>query len=136
MSNSFRYRKVYLVDDYAISNLYHKKLLEKLDYKSELRMFTNPETALEDLRSDNNTTDPVLILLDIEMPQIDGFQFLDILKRQFASRVIDVVIVSSSIWETDKERARRYPEIVMGFVSKPMKIENLRMLFKRLSYVT
>lgn len=133
MIDSLKYSKIYLIDDFGITNFFHEKLLQKLNIESELRKFTNPEKALEDLRSDLGITDTILIFLDINMPQLDGFQFLDILKKQFASRDIDVVIVSSSIWETDKERARQYPEMVMDFISKPMNYETLRTLFKRVS---
>ena len=136
MINSLRYSKIYLVDDFEITNLFHKKLFQKLEMEAEIRMFTNPNRVLEDLSSDIGTTGAILIFLDINIPQIDGFQFLDILKKQYASRDIEVIIVSDSNWEMEKERARQYSEIVRDFVSKPMKYETLQTLFKKLPYGT
>ena len=123
-----RYEAIYLVDDYEMVNFLHRILLEKLGYKDNINIFTNPRKALEDLSSMEGHMQPTLILLDINMPEMSGFEFLEQMVREGFPQNMDVVIVTSSISETDRAAAQKYPGFVKGFIIKPLKIDQLRTL--------
>lgn len=113
-------RNIVLVDDDPIVNKLHKMLFSKYSDKNVVA-FADPFEALDYVR--NNTPD--LLLLDLNMPLISGFEFLEKLTHLAIS--MDVVVVSSSIDASEKLRALTY-HCVRDFLSKPLtfeKIENL-----------
>lgn len=73
------YSQIYLIDDFEMSNLFHKVLFNKLKIGDEINVFTNPEKALDDLRQKVVVCDRIFILLDLNMPEMSGFEFLDIM---------------------------------------------------------
>ena len=124
------YSQIYLVDDFAMSNLIHKALFKKLQVGDDIQVFTNPEKALADLRLKIGETKKILILLDLNMPEMSGFEFLDIMVNENFPSLIDVIIATSSISEKDKTKAEKYPQFVKNFITKPMKIDCLRNVLK------
>jgi len=76
-------------------------------------------------------THPDIILLDISMPIMNGWQFLD----EYNRRKIDPVgksaifILSSSVYSDDMNRARLYSQ-VKSFICKPLNVEKIRELFR------
>lgn len=119
--------KVLCVDDDEISLFISKVLIQDssfaamvdtaisghkaLDYFSEL----SPEEAV-----------PRVIFLDLNMPEMDGWEFLDLFEKSYANKFPDtsVVILSSSIDPKDQKKAQDY-KIVSDFVSKPLTFDVL-----------
>jgi CheY-like chemotaxis protein len=63
---------------------------------------------------------PSLVLLDINMPKIDGFEFLEIVTADLAGRMCPVIVMlTTSLDPRDEERARRH-EVVRDFHNKPL----------------
>ena len=129
------YSQIYLIDDFEMSNLFHKVLFNKLEMGDEINVFTNPEKALDDLRQKLVVCDRIFILLDLNMPEMSGFEFLDIMIKEHFSEQIDVVIATSSISEDDMKKAEEYPMFVKGFVTKPLKIDRLKSLLQPLEKI-
>ena len=72
---------------------------------------------------------PEMILLDINMPQMDGWQFLEgllAIRPNFNNETI-IYVVTSSIAHSDREKANSIEE-VSGFLSKPLSVEHLKKL--------
>lgn len=127
------YSRIYLVDDFDMSNLIHKALIKKLQVGVEIKVFTKPEKALADLRLKIGKSERILILLDINMPEMSGFEFLDIMETEAFPHNIDVIIVSSSISEKDRAKAKEHPQFVIEFITKPLKLNRLSTVLKPLN---
>ncbi len=119
------YNLIYLVDDFDMVNFMHRILLRQLDLEERIKVFTDPEKALSDLRTHSGEDLRILILLDINMPEMSGFEFLDHMVAGFFPHNIDVVVVTSSVSDSDWALANRYPQYVRDFVTKPLQLEKL-----------
>ncbi|WP_243651162.1 response regulator [Rubrivivax gelatinosus] len=111
--------RVMLVDDSEADLLFTRIVLERAGGGFEVQTFEEASAALAYLRSDAPRVD--LILLDINMPGMNGFEFLDAYEslpnvRRDRSAV---VMLSSSADPADRERAMRYASVA-GYVTKPL----------------
>ena len=118
-------KRIYIIDDDPMYQLVTKKLIEKTSLFDDSKSFVNGSEALSYFE---NTGDiPDVILLDIEMPEMDGWDFLNQLlsiEKKF-DKEATIYIASSSIAIEDKMKAKNYP-CVKDFLSKPMNIEKLK----------
>lgn len=121
-----------VVDDDTIYLYSIKKMLNKNPLCKELKVFTNGFDAIEFFKS--KATDPNeipdVVILDINMPVMDGWQFLDEfepLQPQLHKKVT-IYMVSSSIDENDIERAKKISAIT-DYVVKPITEDKLQQLF-------
>jgi CheY-like chemotaxis protein len=124
-------KKILLIDDDGVINLVHKKIIEKhFDFRTII--FTDAVAALEQLKQwliGKAQLLPEIIFLDIEMPNMSGWEFLDELHALPSHHLqrCKVVILSSSIDYDDIEKSKSYRAVV-DFISKPLTVDRLRTL--------
>ncbi|MFB0911503.1 MAG: response regulator [Flavobacterium sp.] len=122
------------VDDDPITLMLCKKVISKTTFSNEIVTALNGEEALQYLNSiklqDNDSKSPrqpQLIFLDLNMPVMGGWEFLDCFSSIDYSdfnTTTKVVILSSTIDPEDLEKANKYP-VVVDFLSKPITIAML-----------
>ena len=118
-------KRICIIDDDPIYKLITKKLIQKTKLYSETIDFNNGNEALIYFEATSHLPD--ILLLDIEMPEMDGWEFLD----QFCklekriNKESTVYIASSSIAIEDKLKAKKY-ECVKEFLSKPINLDKLQ----------
>ena len=117
------YKSVMLVDDNEIDNIINEKIIEANSFAENILVFQTGQEALEYLQQnqDNENQLPEIVFLDINMPIMDGFQFLEDFE-QFSEKVLDkckIIMLSSSISPKDIDRAAssRY---VKKYLNKPL----------------
>lgn len=112
--------KIMLVDDDPIFNFIARKLIESTKIEHELEEYLDGSEALEALKQKKSPDElPDRILLDINMPKVNGWQFLEALRHLNISKDMSVTIVTSSIDGEDRRKAFSYPEID-EFLIKPI----------------
>ena len=108
--------RVIFVDDDTIQHMINRKNLLRIKPDIELFFFENPFNALDWLQ-DN---DADLLILDVNMPEMTGWNFLDLLKEKDID--IEVKMLTSSMDPSDIEMSLNY-SMVSGFLVKPLKNE-------------
>ena len=116
-----------IIDDDPIYIFGVKKLIEIANFCESFLIFRNGEEAIINLNKiiQSGEKIPEVILLDLNMPIMDGWQFLDEFVKIETPKLITVYIVSSSIDPRDKDRAKQY-ENVSNFIVKPITIQSLK----------
>lgn len=120
-------RTIYLIDDDDIFRLYAERMLAQLECSAQVYSFCSAQDALDQLHQDHarGATPPALIFVDINMPVLDGWDFMDQLTRFSGVEAIRVYLVSSSIFEEDERKAAKYTWL-QGFLHKPLRREALK----------
>jgi CheY-like chemotaxis protein len=118
-----RFDAVFLVDDDPINNLINRRLLGKTGISNRIEEFLGGEDALEKI-SEMNQTESLIIFLDINMPVLNGWEFLNKYLELFPGRNDKIIILSSSIDFQDRQKANEY-SIVSGFLEKPLTIDKI-----------
>jgi len=111
---------ILLVDDDKIERLKFKKVCQKISFDNSIFEAVNGEEAFSILKDKNNSFD--LIITDINMPRMDGFEFLTALKSNSKFKTIPVVIMSTSESKIDLEKG--YEIGISGYFSKPLKYKD------------
>ena len=110
---------VYVVDDEKFDRLLYKRVIEKSGLVGSLELYPDAESALKALQ--DTTRSPDLILLEINMPRMTGFDFLDAVDEQLtlSDPPTSVAVLTTSENPSDKSRAESYKS-VRRFLSKPL----------------
>lgn len=114
---------VFLVDDDPINNLINRRLLGKTGISSQIEEFLGGEDALEKIK-ELEPGKSLLIFLDINMPVLNGWEFLNRYLEIFPDRNDKIVILSSSIDFQDRQKADEY-RVVSGFLEKPLTLDKI-----------
>jgi len=124
-------RTVMIVDDDPIYTFGATRTMEIANFCDRYVIYKNGQDALEYLieaiQKDEDLPDA--IFLDLNMPQMDGWEFLNELNKYKHKQSINIYIVSSSINPEDLDRARRY-DFVNSYIQKPITLEKLDELDK------
>lgn len=115
--------KIYLIDDDPIYRFTFEVSLRKLEGVFALSTFEDGEKAIEQIKVDIDSELPAVIFLDINMPIMDGWDFMEsiIQLKESMDKFPKIYMVSSSIDERDISKAKSYKEIV-DYLIKPITI--------------
>jgi CheY-like chemotaxis protein len=109
-------RPILLVEDDSIDAMTVKRAIKDLKVANQLVHLANGEEAMSYLHGEDNHK-PCVILLDLNMPKMDGFEFLKIAKGDAELRQIPVIVLTTSKEERDKVES--FQLCVAGYIVKP-----------------
>ena len=120
-----------VIDDDDINIFIIKKIVEKTGFDIDMVARNNGQQALDYLNETiaQNKALPRLILIDINMPVMNGWEFIEAYNTLGIEQKVDMYILSSSVYENDIEKTKSY-KAVKGFISKPLSMERLTELVK------
>ncbi len=111
-----------IIDDDAIFQYMAKKHLQSTNLVEQIIQFTDGEQAINYFKENKNIPEniPDLVFLDLNMPYLDGWQFLDeFTSISFPKELISIYICTSSNSAFDQERFTEYPKL-KGYLIKPI----------------
>ena len=118
---------ILLVEDSEDDAYFFKRAFEKSGAACSLRHVTNGAEAIDFLESASGSEPdnlPSTIFLDLKMPIINGFEFLEWMRTQTFRSSIHVIVLSGSDYPEDKERTARLG--ATDYLVKPVKIQDLQ----------
>ncbi len=118
--------RVLLVDDDYVSNMLTEEVLKETELFADFQVATNGQEALDYLEITSRTDPaafPQLILLDLNMPVMDGFEFMEQVTRLKLPYTPEIIVLTSSNNPTDMARAAAFP--IAGYINKPVSVEIL-----------
>ncbi len=109
-------KPILLIEDDYTDKLLVKRALDELKITNELVHTVNGEEALEYLRNEANES-PCIILVDLNMPRMDGFEFMRVIKADETLRIVPVVVLTTSKEKGDV--AKSFKLGAAGYMVKP-----------------
>ncbi|WP_345949425.1 MULTISPECIES: response regulator [unclassified Mucilaginibacter] len=133
MTSNSKPLSILLVDDDEINNFISIKLIKKALIYTEITACLDGSYAINQLlemQEKDPESLPDYILLDINMPIMNGWEFLDEFKRLGLDPLnkTKIFIISSSVFSNDINKAKSY-DLVKDFISKPLNVEKIKELF-------
>jgi CheY-like chemotaxis protein len=121
-------RCILLIDDDEPTNFLHRLTLEQVDCTEFIQVVQSGQEALDFLK---RSPHPDLIFLDVNMPAMDGWEFLDKYRQLPPEQKASIVMImlTTSLNPDDEAKARSIPE-VRGFENKPLRAARLRELLE------
>ena len=133
-------QKIICIDDDPIALLLSKLVISKSNFASKIITLANGQEGINYLEKEETVNaskasgHPLLILLDLNMPVMDGWEFLEQfsqkLKQQYAGAKI--ILLSSSIDPNDIRKSKQF-EMVLDFFPKPLTREMMDIILQRIS---
>jgi CheY-like chemotaxis protein len=112
--------KILLIEDDSIEVMKFNRVVNNLELKHKIIEANNGEEALELLKEEN--IQPDIIVLDLNMPKLNGIEFLSILKNDAVLKYIPAIILTTS--NNHKDMLECYKIGIAGYILKPLKYED------------
>ncbi|WP_339630155.1 response regulator [Bizionia echini] len=131
-------KNIMLIDDNKIDLFVNQRILEKYNPNVKTRVFNNAISAISffklmELNANiKSVAIPDVILLDVNMPEMNGFNFFEEFKQLnfMNTRTIEIYMVSSSMCPDDINKARNEPYCA-GYITKPLTVNKLKKVLQK-----
>jgi response regulator of citrate/malate metabolism len=116
--------EIILVEDDLVTSMLHERVVHKALPNTQLHKFNDGKAVSEFIYANNTPDKSYLILLDLTMSMMDGWEFLDELNEKGFNCRLAVAVVTTSVNPDDYFKSKEYSQ-VFGFFGKPFMVENL-----------
>lgn len=122
---------IMIVDNDQVNSFVLKNIITRNYSEADISMFPDGADALEHLEKLDSYGDefPDVILLDIYMPIINGFEFLEKYTDSYNHKNTTIFAMSNSLNKEDQQRANEY-SVVKGFITKPLIYNNIQFIIE------
>lgn len=120
MDKVYRFKRVLIIDDTDIDRIITEKIVKLYKFAEHVSSVNSAQKGLDYLNSIQDENElPDFIFLDLNMPVMNGFDFLDAYEKLPGTKKKNILMLTSSLDDTDRNRAMSN-EYVMKFLSKPL----------------
>ncbi|AMR30974.1 hypothetical protein A0256_05810 [Mucilaginibacter sp. PAMC 26640] len=128
-----RPKSIFVIDDEALDIMIFKLMVKRVDESLDVDAISSGHNAIDKLNQIAKTQPelmPDYIFLDLNMPGMNGWEFLDEYKRLNMDRIkkTHIYILSSSVYNNDLAKSQAN-SLVENFIYKPINLDNLREIF-------
>jgi CheY-like chemotaxis protein len=131
----YKYENVMLVDDNELDNFINEKTIEANHFARKIYINTSAKSALEfasnlaTMGQEYSKAFPQVIFVDINMPMMDGFQFIEYFKKTNEEKLLRprLIILTSSVYHEDRQKAQRIADNIL-VLNKPLTAEMLQLI--------
>jgi CheY-like chemotaxis protein len=118
---------IVIVDDDPVNNMICSKIIDLVLANAYIQTFTNPEIGLKYIQGIAAEKDAprTILFLDINMPEMTGWQFMDQFNQIANKKAVEVYILSSSVNDADRYQAEDNADI-LGYIVKPLDPERVK----------
>lgn len=117
--------RVLIIDEHEIDMIILRRTVIKSGLHQNPRLFRDGLQALEHLSLNPLANEPVLVFLHIYMPGFSGYDFLELLKTMKIDSPVHIIIVTSSVNNSDKKRMGEYGNVI-SYIHKPFTLEDIQ----------
>lgn len=119
-------QRIMIIDDDEVNNFLCTKVINRSGLECNVESYLSGMLALRKIIDTDKDLLPDLLFLDINMPVMNGWDFLEEFKKLDLENKenIKIIMLSSSIYQKDIEKAEEY-EIVSDYVTKPLSIDKI-----------
>lgn len=120
-------KEIFIIDDDPIYRMIVSKMISIIDSSVIIKQCENGEIGLSKLENLKNADHNIIVLLDINMPILDGWEVLDEIEKSnfYNLHQLRIYTVSSSTDESDIQKSKKY-KLLNGFFSKPLSKEAIK----------
>lgn len=118
---------VYVIDDDEIFHFIVKKMFGLQGWNVSVNSFLSAEDAIEDLTSFAINNPPCLILLDMNMQRMNGWDFIEAYRKMNETLNVPIIMCSSSMNIQDMEKVKKTPEL-MAYITKPLDRSKMKVI--------
>lgn len=122
---------VVVIDDEPGILFLHELMLSESNLSDQISIFSNPKEGMDFIIETVQSNSPILVLLDINMPTINGWEILDKLDDLNIGGKVYVIMATSSIQKSDKDKSLEYKSVKM-YIEKPIDLSHCEMIKKAL----
>ncbi len=126
-------KNILFIDDSESDNFYHQRKIRMMGIADNIHTCFSGQEALDYLSEefDGSSLQPTLIFLDINMPGMNGWEFLEEYEKLDLAQKKEIVLamLSNSIDARDQEKAEKYKS-VRGYFSKPLSVEGVQSILE------
>jgi CheY-like chemotaxis protein len=122
---------VFIVDDDPVFQIVLNLGISQTGLPKELKTFNNGKEAIDYLDRQKIVKGNMLVFLDINMPVMNGWDFLDELQGKIYKKQVAVIVTSTSTLTEDRNRAHKYPQVLF-YQEKPIKLNLIKSLVEEI----
>ena len=116
-----------LIDDDELTLLLNQVFIKENHFSEDIAVFSNAKEALNYLDSAPEKISSSCIILDLNMPNYNGWDFLDDIQSKEYKSHVKVVVLTSSVNNSDKDKAAQYDQVI-SFLEKPLNDDKINQL--------
>ena len=126
-------KEIWVIEDDPITSMLLRKLIERGQFAQSTVAFHNGKLPIQQMRKrrEDGLDFPDLIMLDINMPVMDGWGFLDHYIAEFSEIKLPIIIMTSSIDTNDVKKSKAY-ECIKGYYYKPVTMDNFNQIISEI----